>query len=279
MHHTYACALRWADMDMLGHVNNVRYVDYLAGAREAFLAGLDAARAPIVRHRVDFAAPLVFRREPVLVDSWVTGMSESHVALAHEVYDDRERAGEHEDRRVYLRASTVLAHQLDDEEREHLATSSGRDHAWRPLTHERRPPRSEYLVHVRPSDLGPQGVVNDAVLFEYLQEARIHYLMGLHTRGQSWTRHVVARTDVEYHGLIRDRSTPYVVRSWIGHLGTSSFTICAELCDPAVGDAGEAEEVLAEATVVMVTFDAEAQRPAPMSPTQRGRLAAELSAG
>ena len=31
--HIYLCPLRWADMDSLGHVNNVTYVDYLQEAR------------------------------------------------------------------------------------------------------------------------------------------------------------------------------------------------------------------------------------------------------
>jgi len=31
--HVYRCPLRWADLDLLGHVNNVRYVDYLQEAR------------------------------------------------------------------------------------------------------------------------------------------------------------------------------------------------------------------------------------------------------
>ena len=70
----------------------------------------------------------------------------------------------------------------------------------------------------------------------------------------------------------RSRSAPRrtSVHSWIGHLGTKSFTICAEVRD---GDT-----VLAEATVVMVTFDKETQRPAadgrdPARPA-RGRAAA-----
>ena len=31
--HVYECPMRWADMDLLGHVNNVIYVDYLQEAR------------------------------------------------------------------------------------------------------------------------------------------------------------------------------------------------------------------------------------------------------
>ena len=30
MRHTYSCPLRWADMDLLAHVNNVTYLDYVA---------------------------------------------------------------------------------------------------------------------------------------------------------------------------------------------------------------------------------------------------------
>ena len=33
MRHRYECPLRWADLDLLGHVNNVVYVDYLQEAR------------------------------------------------------------------------------------------------------------------------------------------------------------------------------------------------------------------------------------------------------
>ena len=36
--------MRWADMDMLGHVNNVTYVDYLQEARIGMLAAHAPAR-------------------------------------------------------------------------------------------------------------------------------------------------------------------------------------------------------------------------------------------
>ncbi|WP_278256592.1 acyl-CoA thioesterase [Nocardioides convexus] len=68
--HRYDCPLRWADLDLLGHVNNVRYVDYLREARGALLrACLEAAGVErhegdgyvVVRHEVSFVAPLLFR--------------------------------------------------------------------------------------------------------------------------------------------------------------------------------------------------------------------------
>ena len=40
MPHTYECPLRWADLDLLGHVNNVTYLDYVEEAREALFDGL-----------------------------------------------------------------------------------------------------------------------------------------------------------------------------------------------------------------------------------------------
>jgi acyl-CoA thioester hydrolase len=261
--HTFECELRWADMDQLRHVNNVRYLDYVAAARRAVFGGLPAGRAPVSRHQVEFATPLVFRRDPVRIDSWVTGIEDAEIALAHEVYDEREHG-----RTTYLRVSTVLEHAADERERALMESLRAPAHDWRHVSHDRRPAHSVYRAQVRPSDLDERGLVRDTAVFEFLQESRVQYLMSLHTRGQDWTQHVVARTDVRYRRAIPDRTTPYEVHSWVGHLGTRSFTICAEVRD--------AETVMAEATVSMVTFDPQTQRSAEMAPSQRARLEAEL---
>ena len=42
---------------------------------------------------------------------------------------------------------------------------------------------------------------------------------------------MVARTDVDYLAPVAHRPEPYDVRSWIGHLGSRSFTIRAEVRD------------------------------------------------
>lgn len=264
MPHTFECELRWADIDQLSHVNNVRYLDYVAAARNAMFDGLAVGRAPVLRHRAEFVTPLVFRRDPVSIDSWVTDLSETEIALAHEVYDEQERG-----RTVYLRVSSVIDHGLDDREREMAALLGAPDHDQRRVSHDRRPVRSVYRAQVRPADLDERGLVRDTAVFEFLQESRVQYLMNLHTRGQAWTQHVVARTDVQYRQAIPARTTPYEVHSWVGHLGTRSFTICAEVRD--------AETVMAEATVSMVTFDPKTQRSAEMAPSQRARLEAELA--
>ena len=266
MPHTYECPLRWADLDLLGHVNNVTYLDYVAEAREVLFAGHPAGRAPVSRYQVEFVKPLVFRRTPVLVDSWVTDVGTDEVTLAHEVYD--EPADGDSGRTVYLRASTVLAHQLNSEERAVADQVPGPAHEWRPLPHEQRPARAVYDLTVRRTDLDERGEARAGAFFEYFQESRIRYLMDMHTRGQHWTQHVVALTDIDHLAPVHHRPQPYSVHSWVGHLGNRSFTIQSE--------ARDGDRVLASAAVVMVTFDLESQRTTEMTATQRERLEQEL---
>jgi acyl-CoA thioester hydrolase len=256
--------MRWADMDMLGHVNNVRYLDYVAEARENFLDGRPVVDTTVARHKVEFVAPLVFRRRPVLVDSWFTDAGEDSVTLAHEVYDAPESADA--ERTVYLRVSSALA--TGGASLAPAAADLGPDHTWRPVLDGGTPGRAQYQLTVRRADIDERGFVRDVAFFEYFQEARIQFLMNLHTRGQKWSHHVVARTDIDYLEPVPHRREPYAVRSWIGHVGTRSFTIRAELLD--------GERVMTRVAVVMVTFDKETQRPREMAPEQRERLLEEL---
>jgi len=264
--HTYECPLRWADLDLLGHVNNVTYLDYVEEAREALFEGLPAARAAVSRYQVDFVKPLVFRRTPVLVDSWVTDVGDDQVALAHEVYDAP--ADGDSERTTYLRATTVLAHRLTADERAIAEQVTGPAHEWRPLPTEERPAGGVYDLTVRRTDLDERGEARASVFFEYFQEARIRYLMDLHTRGERWTQHVIARTDIDYLAPAHHRQEPYSVHSWVGNLGSRSFTIRSEVRDD--------DRVLASAAVVMVAFDMETQRTTEMAASQRERLEQEL---
>jgi acyl-CoA thioester hydrolase len=268
--HTYECPMRWADMDLLGHVNNVTYLDYLAEARLDMFAGLDVGRARVARHRVQFVSPLVFHRHPVRVDSWVSDVTDDEVTLEHEVHDLTEDDGGGELRKVYVRATTVLAHRLDAAEREVVERHRGAAHDWRDARAPARTPRASWPLKLRRSDVDERSEASDVAHFEFFQEARIQYVMNLHTRGQQWSHHVVASTEVEYHAPVAYRAEPYEVRSWVGSLGHRSFTIESELCD--------GEKVLASAAVVMVTFDMDTQRPAEMADTQRARLEREVRA-
>jgi acyl-CoA thioester hydrolase len=119
--HIYLCPMRWADMDSLGHVNNVTYVDYLQEARVDMLrvhapatGGEQLAEGTVVvRHEVEFLAPLVFRFEPVRIECWVTRIRAASFTMAYEILDvaaDGRRS-------VYTRARTVLTPFVFTEER------------------------------------------------------------------------------------------------------------------------------------------------------------------
>ena len=208
----------------------------------------------------------MFRRRPVLVDSWVTDVGTDRVALAHEVYDapdspDGERV-------VHVRVSSELAVEPTAAERERLEELRAPDHDWRAMADGHGSRGDRYSLTVRRADVDEHGLARDVAFFEFLQEARIQFLMGLHTRGQHWSHHVVARTDVAFLEPLARRPEPYAVRSWIGHVGNRSFTIQAEVLD--------GERVLARASVVMVIFDMETQRPTDMADSQRERLLQEL---
>ena len=119
--HIYFCPLRWADMDSLGHVNNVVYVDYLQEARVDMLrvhaptAGGEqlAEGTVVVRHEVEFRSPLVFRPEPVRIECWVTRIRAASFTMAYEIVDELPDGG----RRLYTQARTVLTPYVFTEER------------------------------------------------------------------------------------------------------------------------------------------------------------------
>lgn len=121
MRHVYRCPLRWADMDSLGHVNNVVYVDYLQEARVDMLTVHAPASGGeelgegvvVVRHEVDFVSPLVFRPEPVRIESWVTRIRAASFTMRYEILDELP-SGE---RKVYTRAATVLTPYVFSEHR------------------------------------------------------------------------------------------------------------------------------------------------------------------
>ncbi|WP_367650492.1 acyl-CoA thioesterase [Nocardioides sp. zg-DK7169] len=270
MRHLYECPMRWADLDLLGHVNNVTYVDYLQEARVDMLRTHDLRSTEglvegivVARHEVTYLAPLMFGFRPVSIECWVTDIRAASFTMAYEVFHPRDDGG----RTVYLRATTVLSPYVFAEERPRRLTAE--EKAVLERFREDAPPASpqilpvphteggHYPVRVRFSDVDVYGHVNNVKYFEYLQEARIWLVdqmvrdAGVDTAGVSV---VVAQTDVDYKVPILFRPEAYDVWSTIAHLGTKSMVIESEICD--------GEQVLARARVVMVFFDVATQRSA-----------------
>jgi acyl-CoA thioester hydrolase len=279
--------MRWADLDPLGHVNNVVYVDYLQEARVDMLrthgpaahTGELAEGVVVVRHEVQYVAPLAFRFEPVSIECWVTEVRVASFTLAYEIFqDDPDRPGE---RLVHLRATTLLTPYVFATERPRRLDAIERETLAEFLEPRERTPRSSaspvrhekvghYPVHVRFSDVDVYRHVNNVKYFEYFQEARILLQARLWRDLDDWDPSVVvAQMDVDYKIPILFRPETYDLWSWISRVGERSMTIESEICD---GDT-----VLSRARSVIVFFDPAAGRSTAPPAAYRERLLAALA--
>ena len=281
MRHVYRCPLRWADLDQLGHVNNVTYVDYLQEARvDLFRTHAPDSRADdlaegvvVVRHEVTYVSSLTFSSEFVSVECWVTEIRAASFTMAYEVYDEDE-SGE---RTVYLRARTVLTpyvfaierpRRLHEDERSVLGRLLEPDEPDGQAPVRPRPavdvvdvPGGAYPIHVRFSDVDVYGHVNNVKYFEYFQEARIRLMVSQGGELGDGFHLVVAQTDVDYKRPILFRADPYDCRTWVAQVGRTSAVFESVVLD---GD-----QVLARARVVGVCIDSATGRPAPVPEAYR----------
>ena len=127
----------------------------------------------------------------------------------------------------------------------------------------------EYVCHIRFSDVDVYGHVNNVKYFEYYQEARIDFFRSVRESDVSHFATVVARIDVDYRRPILFRAEPYVVRTWVTRVGTSSYTLASDISD---GDT-----VLSRAEAVLVAFDTATQRSRPLSEAERRVLESALA--
>jgi acyl-CoA thioester hydrolase len=89
--HRDPLAVRWSDLDSYGHVNNVKFFDYIQQARIALMAetvewGPEDVWS-LVRQDLEYRRPLDFRREPYEVVTAVTDIGNRSFRLAAEIRD------------------------------------------------------------------------------------------------------------------------------------------------------------------------------------------------
>jgi acyl-CoA thioester hydrolase len=127
LRYVYLCPLRWADMDSFGHVNNVVYLRYLEQARVEWMfttaqkAGVHefSLGTVVAKHEIEYRRPLVYRPEPVRVETWVTRIGNASFTVAYEVKDEE---------LVYAVAKTVLVPYDLSAERPRRITAEERDY-------------------------------------------------------------------------------------------------------------------------------------------------------
>lgn len=93
MSHLYQCHVRFSDVDVYGHVNNVQYFEYFQEARLAYistLSGRDEAagfKIVLARMDVDYKRPILFRTEPYQIETSVSRVGTSSFDLVSQIRD------------------------------------------------------------------------------------------------------------------------------------------------------------------------------------------------
>ena len=124
-----------------------------------------------------------------------------------------------------------------------------------------------FEIPLRWVDLDAQGHVNNAVLVDYLQEARVRYLLSgpnAHLLGRGI---VVVGHQVEYVGAIEFTPEPLVVELSLGEVGASRFTIGYLL--------SQGDRPVGRARTHLCLFDFDTQRPRRLAPDERAALASD----
>jgi acyl-CoA thioester hydrolase len=276
-------------MDASGHVNNVRFADYLQEARVDLLRA-HGAGAPtdalaegtlVVSQHLQYATPLVFDTEPVHIDVWVAQIKAATFTLSYEIYREGPSG-----RTTYLTASTVLTpfsfvterpRRISAEEKEQLGHYLDPTQLPEPDWREsRQDERDHYQVRVRFSDLDVYGHANNVIYLEYFQEARIAMMARrLETGGPGHgastpPAFVVADQYIEYKRPMVLRAAPYDSWAWVVRLGTSSMLIQAEIRDLD-------GTVVARGQFALVAFDPGTARSVPFSPYYRALVERALA--
>ena len=93
MPHRYVCHVRFSDVDVYGHVNNVKYFEYFQEARILLQARLwrDLAdwdpSVVVAQLDADYRVPILFRPETYDLWSSVTRVGERSMTIESEICD------------------------------------------------------------------------------------------------------------------------------------------------------------------------------------------------
>ena len=87
--HIYDCHVRFSDVDVYGHVNNVKYFEFFQEARIDFIRVISGGafdtessqQQVVARIDVDYKRPILFRPEPYAVETWVNRIGTSSYDL------------------------------------------------------------------------------------------------------------------------------------------------------------------------------------------------------
>jgi acyl-CoA thioester hydrolase len=121
----YSCAMRWADMDAQGHVNNTQIVAYIEQARVSAFFDPEAralGRGVVVsKHQLEYLRPIVYRPIPLDIQLWVDHVRAASFSVHCEIRDGGVLAVRTLSTVVTVDLSTGRPRRLNPDERELLA--------------------------------------------------------------------------------------------------------------------------------------------------------------
>ena len=258
-------------MDAQGHVNNAAYVDYLQEARVDFLVSgspvlqqMLETGVLVASHQVEYLRPIrAFGNRLLDVDLWVDSVGASRFVVGYELFDENSLAARARTTLVPFNLVTDALRRLTDEERRLLSARVAPAEPLSPVPPIRWHGNDHcFPLRVRWSDLDSYGHANNVKYYDYIQEARIAFMVANvrwpseHNAGDVW---MVVRQDVEYRKPVDFRSELYEVGTVVAHLGNRSVTLAAEIRDPIT------RAVYASARTIMVGQ-------APLTDEQRAAL-------
>jgi acyl-CoA thioester hydrolase len=104
-HHRYPLTVRWSDVDSYGHVNNVKYYDYVQEARISLVSDTvgweSEAVWMVVRQDLEYLKPIDFRIEPYEVGTAISMIGNRSFTVTAEISDPISST-------VYATARTVV---------------------------------------------------------------------------------------------------------------------------------------------------------------------------
>ena len=120
--------MRWSDMDAYGHVNNVIFLGYFEMARvdlffdRASLEEQTGLRrgTVVAAHDIAYKLPVVYSRDPLDVQIWVSGIRAAAFACHYEIHDHGRLAVTGSTLLVPYDFSIARPRRLTDEEKDFL---------------------------------------------------------------------------------------------------------------------------------------------------------------
>jgi acyl-CoA thioester hydrolase len=93
--HELVIPLRWGDFDALGHVNNVRYFEFMQDSRIALVHEFGLPKSSlteighlVARNEIDYLRPIDMNDHAVRVSIWVSRFGGASYDVQYEIFDD-----------------------------------------------------------------------------------------------------------------------------------------------------------------------------------------------